>query len=307
MFNIEMQVGAKFKIAVKKHNKVIKETGWSDNIVLDSGLSRMSVGRWIDRCCVGTGNSTPLASQTMLDNFVAASTTAKGSSAVANTAAQPYYYGQRIVWGFSVGSATGNISEVGLGWGNYDLWNRALIRDIAGNPTTITVLSDEVLEVTSEVRCYPASSISGGFQLVDKNDNLISSHSYVGLPTIANASVFITDKITLGYSGGNSVLYTASASNVAMPTGLTTIPVMYGDNAADANNTTYPTTTSAKAICTFPPSRANFDHRFIFLRNNLLANMGIGYKLEITPPIPKTNTESLTYEFVMSWGRYESS
>lgn len=305
MFNIETQVGAKFKAVVKKGNRVTRESGWSNNLVLDAGLNRMSVGTWINRCCVGTGNSTPNAGQTMLDSFIASTTAQKNDLAVANTSVAPYYYGYRLTWVFAIGTATGNLSEVGLGWGDNNLWNRALLRDTAGNPTTITVLSDESLEVIAEVRCYPAASISGNFQLVDKNDVLISNHSYIGLPVIAAAAFQDFGKVALGYNGPSHSNYTCVVSSSGMDSSITTLPVVYDSNAADGNTTTYPTPRSAKAICTFPSSKVNFDHKTLFLRNTLLAKTGIGYKLEISPAITKTNLESVAYEFTLSWGRYE--
>ncbi|WP_180122972.1 hypothetical protein [Acinetobacter sp. YH12086] len=305
MFNIETQVGAKFKAIVKKGNRVTKESGWSNNLVLDAGLNRMSVGTWINRCCVGTGNSDPNAGQTMLDSFVASTTSPKNGLAVANTSVAPYYYGYRLTWVFAIGTATGNLSEVGLGWGDNNLWNRALLRDAAGNPTTITVLSDESLEIIAEVRCYPSATISGSFQLVDKNDVLISEHTYAGLPVIANASTGSFSRVELGYAAGISEYRNAMSSKDPMPTGITTLPLMYAIDTANGNTTTYPTPTSAKAVCTFPPSKANYAHKTLFLRNTLLADTGIGYKLEISPTISKTSLESLVYEFTLSWGRYE--
>lgn len=305
MINIKTKVGAKFKAIVKKDNKVIKESGWSNNLVLDAGLNRMSVDTWINRCCVGTGNSLPSNGQTMLDSFIASTTTHKDGLAVANTLVAPYYYGYRMTWVFSVGVAAGNLSEVGLGWGNANLWNRALLRDIAGNPTTLTVLSDESLEIIAEVRCYPATSISGSFPLVDKNDVLISEHTYIGLPVIANQATSSFGRVILGYDGSPAANYSCIALSESMGSSITSKPTAYIENTSNPNATTYPTLKSAKAVCTFPPDRTNFAHKTLFLRNTLLADTNIGYKLEISPPISKTNLESMVYEFTLSWGRYE--
>lgn len=55
---------------------------------------------------------------------------------------------------FSRGAAAGNISELTTGQAanNTSAMARALVRDALGNPTTITVLSDEVLTMTWEWR-----------------------------------------------------------------------------------------------------------------------------------------------------------
>ncbi len=63
---LQNQIGAQFKLVAHKGDASIpsRESEWFKNIVLDTGLDQMSVGTWIDRCCVGGGNSTPVASQT---------------------------------------------------------------------------------------------------------------------------------------------------------------------------------------------------------------------------------------------------
>jgi hypothetical protein len=72
-----------------------------------------------------------------------------------------------VTWRFGEGIAAGNIAEVGLGWGNATLWNRARIKDAQGKPTVITVFADEYLDVVSEIRVYPAQSLEGSFNLLD--------------------------------------------------------------------------------------------------------------------------------------------
>lgn len=58
------------------------------------------------------------------------------------------------------GAAAGNISELTCGWGgnNVSAFARALVRDAEGNPTTITILPDEVLTLTWELRRWWVSS-----------------------------------------------------------------------------------------------------------------------------------------------------
>lgn len=60
----------------------------------------------------------------------------------------------RGVASFARGAAAGNVSELTTGYAanNVSAMARALVRDAMGNPTTITVLSDEVLTVTWEWR-----------------------------------------------------------------------------------------------------------------------------------------------------------
>lgn len=301
-FKLHTQLGAKFKLVVRKvsDNSIARETDWFHNIVLDTGLARMSVGTWIDRCCIGTGNSTPVATQMALDNFIASTTTQQSSSAISNTTTAPYYYGGRITWRFGEGVAAGNISEVGLGWGNSNLWNRALIKDANGNPTTITVLSDEYLDVVSEIRVYPTQNLSGGFNLLDKTGAVISTHTYTGTPFFNSANSISFGRVGLGTDNNGNYIYISPATTTALvvsPSG-TTIPY--------ALSMSYPTVTSVRGVWTVGLSVANHVHQTFYVGINGLMDIGYyrGYRVQISPTITKNSLQVMTYTFELSWGRY---
>ncbi|GAG45715.1 unnamed protein product, partial [marine sediment metagenome] len=94
--------------------------------------------------------------------------------------AEPYYGSQTRTWRFDEGDAAGILAEAGIGRGNCnidgsDLWSRALIKDGAGDPTTIEVTANEWLDVSYQLRLYP------GHLIDDTGSVLISgqSHDYV--------------------------------------------------------------------------------------------------------------------------------
>ena len=303
-FQVHQEVGARFKFIVRKacDDRITTETDWFCNLVLDTGLARMSVGTWIDRCCIGTGNSTPISTQTALDAFLASSTTVQAQSAAVQVSAAPYYYSANLTWRFGQGVAVGNISEVGLGWGNTTLWNRALIKDSSGNPTTITVLADEYLDVVSEVRVYPAQSLSGSFNLLDKTGALISTHTYIGLPYIYSPMIRF-DQMVLGMRNGYLIWDGSIGTSVTdMPSG--------GRYNHESVAISYPTPTSCRAVYTVGLSDAATNHKsFLLATGGLLGGADLnnsGYQLQITPPIPKTAAQKMTYTFDLSWGRYAS-
>lgn len=295
-FKSHQEVGALFKLVARKtDSSVARETDWFCNLVLDTGLARMSVGTWIDRCCIGTGNSTPVAAQTALDKFLASTTTKQASSTSVQVTTSPYYYSVTVTWRFGQGVAAGNISEVGLGWGNSNLWNRALIKDSNGNPTTITVLSDEYLDVISEIRIYPGDTVSGSFNLLDKAGALISTHTITGVPAlVANNSTF--QQITFGwFNVSASDLTTDKTSQIGNGTYFTSSVV------------TYPTPNSVRSVLTIDLSSANFSHKSIGISISPLGNpngIGCGYKVGISPAITKTSAQKMTYTFDLTWGRY---
>lgn len=293
--NMHSQIGARFKLVAHKGDGVpTKETEWFNNIVLDAGLARMSVGTWIDRCCVGTGNTTPAVTQTALASFLASTTSINATTTSIQTSATPYYRSLTITWRFSIGVAAGNISEVGMGWGNTTLWNRALVLDANGNPTTITVLSDEYLDVVAEIREYPTLSTSGTFLLLDKTGATKSTHTYVGSPYMDAPTGSFFGKI----QSAQLILYSGVKNE-----GVTVLPVgNIGFISAFSQN--YPTGVSIQTMWTVALAAANGTHQtFLVQYSGLLGSSH--YKFQITPTITKTSAQIMTYTTLMTWGRYE--
>lgn len=300
---IEHKIGALFKLVVRKTatNKITNETGWFHNIVLNTGLDQMSVGTWIGRCCVGTGNSTPTVTQTALDNFLA-STVTTSANVGGVQATSPSYWWYRRTWRFNEGVATGNLSELGLGWGDTNLWNRALIKDINGNPTTITVLSDEYLDVVSEIRVYPTESFSGAFNLLDKTGALISSHTYIGKPSLLGTAGFNATRVTLAQHSEGVKFYSGAIGATA-----TQDPASALVNGTVANPTnTYPTSRSVRIVPSLGLTAANGTHRSIrvYAQSMMIGGSNIGYQIEISPTITKTSSQIMTYTFELTWDRY---
>lgn len=304
-FNIENKVGARFKLVAHKGDGVaVKETEWFHNIVLDAGLNRMSEGVWINRCCIGTGNSQPIPAQVALDAFLASTTTIQSTSGARQTALKPYHYSATVVWRFGEGVAAGNLSEIGLGWGDSNLWNRALIRDINGNPATITVLADEFLDVVSEVRVYPGEETKGAFNLLDKQGLIKSTHEYVVYPVVSADGQ--------GSFGQVNIAKSRYGHTYPSPQGVNADPtsrpgdrlVVWSDYSQESSK---PTPKSSRSIITYGLNQANGSHRSFMLNiDGLVAATSMnGFKLEISPPIVKTNTQIMTYTFEISWGRYE--
>lgn len=129
---------------------------WFDNIITDGGLERMATeSNWIGYCQVGTGNTAPAAGNSTLDSYLA-NTNYVVSYSNSAQATPPYYASKTATYRFAEGVAAGNLSEIAVGWAaSGSLYSRALILDGAGSPTTITVLSDEYLDATYQLRIYP--------------------------------------------------------------------------------------------------------------------------------------------------------
>lgn len=291
--NMHSQIGARFKLIAHKGDGVpTRETDWFNNIVLDAGLERMSVGTWISRCCVGTGNTTPAVTQTALASFLASTTSINSTSTELQTTTTPYYRGVTLTWRFSEGVAAGNISEVGMGWGNTTLWNRALVLDANGNPATITVLSDEYLDVVAEIREYPTLSTTGSFSLVDKLGATLSTHTYTGSPFMT-APTASFEKIT----SANLAIFSSIKNDSVTATPATAV------GTTNSRSDSYPTSTSIQTVFTCALAIANGTHQsFRVQMSGLLGTLH--YKFQISPTITKTSAQIMTYTTTMTWGRY---
>lgn len=299
-FNAENKIGALFKLNTHKGDgKTTVETGWFHNIVLETGLNQMSVGQWVDRCCVGSGNSTPVSTQVSLDALIASTTTVQSVSTAVQITNAPYYLSLTRTYRFGQGVAAGNLSEVGLGWGNTSLWNRALIRDSSGNPTTITVLADEYLDVSAEIRVYPAMSINSTFNLLDKSGAVISTHNVTGIPYIASTAD-ATGKVEF-----SPYIWASSVYSGAMGSTVSSTPIGTESNASNWANTN-PTQKSSQKKITLALGNSNFTHKsFLMYVSGLLgSSLDWGYQFQISPEIPKNNTQIMTYTFELSWSAY---
>ena len=137
---------------------------WFPNLITNGGLDMIGNGQsYLTACAVGSGNTAPAVTDTALNTLVASttSTIAGGSSSGVQSTA-PYYGYVVNQYNFPAGTATGNLSEVGVGTSATALFSRALILDGTGSPTTITVLSTESLYVTYEVeQVVPTTDVTG--------------------------------------------------------------------------------------------------------------------------------------------------
>src|SRR5690606_29989085 len=143
--------------ARRPDGRVRVDTGWFPNLITDVGLDIPCMSSsWVARCVVGTGNTPPSVSDTALVAQIASTSNRIENVGGSNQTADRYAFA-RVTFRFAAGAAAGNIAEIGIlgGSGDSVLLSRALILDGSGNPTTLTILSDEVLDATYEIRNYP--------------------------------------------------------------------------------------------------------------------------------------------------------
>lgn len=314
MFNTHIDVTTKFQCRVYKADGTLaRESAKFNNIVLNQGLDLMSSQQWSNYCAVGTGNSTPTATQTGLDALQAYTNTegtTRGTTQFYDDPVAPYFVETKS-YAFAAGTFNNiNLQEISIGRITNEVfvaWNRALIRDVNGDPTTLTILADEILEVIAEVHYYP--DITKRTTVIDVFDklNLVGQYTITTQPrqladvnamyafSIIEPCTYRSEGLLLSTSGWSEDMYTS-------------IDYSRTFYRLDGYGYTY-----TKVIDPYVAGSYTRTHHITLPINHANGSLGLiqicstlgwqQYKIE--PPLVKTNVQTLTLSFTYSWGRYE--
>jgi len=274
---------------------------WFPNLILDTGMdivgyASSGVSFFNGYCRIGSGNTTPAVTDLALQSQLAYTGTVQ-SILMGNSSSPLYYKWGRITYRFDAGVGTGNISEVGVGWGpdtSGTLFSRALILDGSLVPTTITKLADEVLDVTYEFRIYHSlTDFTGGFTLTG---NKGASYTYTGRSAEVNS-------VMQSYSGA---IYPLLYSNIYVSgyTGLigtvTGIPAGTEYRVSAAPNTYVPGSYTLSGTVSWTISQGN---DALGLRSIRIQGTQCDWQLELNTPIMKTSSDTLSLNINFSWSR----
>ena len=299
-------LGGWFKLtAIRPDGRERPLTDWFPNLITDGGLNRIGTGGFLTNCHVGSGTVAPATTDTALQTFVANKTNALSSSSAAQ-ASPPYYGSFTRTFRFDEGTAAGNLSEVGVGWGataSGPLFSRALIVDALGDPTTITVLADEVLDVSYQLRLYPP--------LTDTVVAVTDSGPDATIHTVTVRASNVTSSgsnNTFGWSpDGNSTTLSpvqlgqffsgAIGSITGQPSGSTfNVSSSQVFQSAYSNN-------SLEVVGGYSIGLTNANFGGIESLRFPARGLGV-YQAGFDPIIPKDDTKVLTVNFKVSWGRH---
>lgn len=286
-----------FRLQTRNAAGLTQDTGWFENLVLDAGLNRMGTGSFLTHCAVGTGTGEPNALQTALEALAYSTSTIVSQAPGANQTT-PYYGYRRLTYRFPIGGATGNLSEVGVGWAAGSLYSRARIVDQNGDPSTITVLAGESLDVTYELRLYPPAADAIG-------SVTIGAATYA-LTGRASAVTSGSDRNGWGVSGGvvqseNVDLYRPYAYSGLIGT-LTQSPSGTSSQAGLVSNAAYSNNSYERNISA---NWALGEGNVSGIRSIVLMTNGLGrYQFQFDPAIPKSASNTLAINFKVAWARY---
>ncbi len=304
--NLEAKVAGYYQFTVRdKDGNIKQETPWFKNLITNGGLDYMGTNDdYLHYCQVGTSNQTPSFSDSTLISRIAGTSTTTSSSTTA-ASASPYYLSVKKTFRFAAGVATGNIAEVGVGWASTgSLFSRTLVVDQSGNPTTVTVLSDETLDVSYEFRYYVYEQDVTGSIVIDG-----VTHSWTARAAHANTAGAVGYVDDAGMTTALGEAYIGRLSE----------PFPYAYTGAIGSITVSPTGTSMNTYATITNqtyvagSYTGIGTITIGLNygNNasgigaIRFRFGIGvYQVGFAPNIMKTSEDILTLSFTHSWGRY---
>ena len=277
---------------------------WFPNIITNGGLNRVGVSStYLDYCHVGSGSASPSLTDTALETFIGASSDVQSSSNV-SSGSPDYTMLYTKVFRFDPGVATGNLSEVGIGWtlATGSLFSRALILDGVGSPTTITVLADEYLDVTYRLSLQPpisdfigsvvfTGSIGGTYDFIIRARAITSVSTGIsgwGLPAAANgvAGQGGTPNKTNLYSGAIGAITNINAGTA------TSVNCVASAYVTDSFEISY--TISADI------GQANYAGGILSAGGRYGLCL---YQIGFDPAIPKTSSDILSFVLNISWGR----
>lgn len=292
MINMPVGLKGRYKLQVKKAGKILRESGWSDNLITDLGLNLIasSYSTFMRYCHVGDGNTAPANSDTALAGFVAGADGNSGVDASLDTTNR--YAIVSKTYTFSNGAAAGNIAEVGVGSAASGtvLFSRALVLDTQKNPTTITVQSDEDLVVIYELWIkQPTGDFTdtvGGKNITIRACNVDStaSNNSWGAVSIDAAGMY-PGALAYAYDGVIGAI-TGMPSGTSGSTSLKVVD----DYVADSHERT--------CTFTFGVSSANFAIKSFLWKFGISA-----WQMEIDTTITKNNTQTFKLGVRISWSR----
>lgn len=294
-------IGLEYKLTVLDGatRRVMRESGWSPNLVTDIGLDRIGSGNTIGGFCrIGTGTTTPANSDTQLVAQSASTSSIVVPTSRVNAGSPTYHSTATCTFEFSLGSVVGNMAEIGIGWASTGatLFSRARILDGGGTPTTITVLVTEILQVTARLALYPTLTDATGSVVIGG-----VSYNYTARTSQANSVHAIDTNGPMLSSISAPIAYTGAIGTVTgLPSG--TSGVLTAGSFSSYTNGNYFRDYSLSAGIGVGNLSGGI--------KSIVSNVGNGSgdvfrtQIEFDTAIPKDNTKTFLLTLRVSWARH---
>ena len=310
--NTNIGMTGEFRCVVKRADGSTKlDTGYQKNLILNQGLDFFGGVKGTDMmayCVIGSGNSQPVYTQNKLDTAI------KGVDGGVDSYKYDYdaardgnlYKANKVCKYSFTGLNNVNISEVGLAsnYSNtttYYLCTRALIKDSQGKPTTITVLSGEILEVYYKLwSVFDTTDKTGQINVLDGAGNQVPYNYKARLMKVGNTaySGYVNSlsrdwKKQYLYSGDLVAIAGTPSGELYSSASLQVSPYVLG---------------SYKSVYSFEVATSDGNGKIRTYALEVLGYWQIRFgSVADDSPITKTSTQSLTIPVEVSWGRYEGA
>ena len=291
-----------------------KDTGYQKNLILNQGLDFFAGGKGANintSCAIGSGNSTPVVTQTSLDSFVSL---VNGNEKTFSRGYEDKGDGLYRLWEqkkyrfTSLGNV--NISEVGLvsrgtTSSDYYLTTRALIKDSFGTPTVVSVKTGETLDIYYKIhKVINTADIVHDINIIDGN-GLVAAYKATVRPAEVGQESY-KDKIT-----ANAITDTGSVDTLGYGSlsQITAYPAeSYRAQQIDIKFTEYVIGSfSITRYIDYGLSDANFNIKNALIRTSLGVWQILFEKVGDNTGIDKTYQKIMTIPFQLNWGRYEGA
>lgn len=320
-----MSVSGRYKLIRRKaaDESVVQETAWCKNILTLYYFNQAMTTTGIQPlgCVVGTGNTTPAESDTSLDTFLAGTDTKQTQGAwTKNTTVSPRSTTLSITYRFGEGVAAGNVAEVGMTIATSPnsgtpIISRALVVDSGGSPTTITVLSDEYLDVVWDVTFYVPEDDTGSFNM--DIDGASTSFDYTVRAIDMNSIRWGANVSNRNYIGAYfpSVNGNFGSHSVGRDCAASAVDTLVAyDSAMTGNGSTNRATSVAADSYTADSKQraytvgwglnvANISINSIYISLAGSSDVGLGlgaFQVLLDPPVTKVSTKVFSFDFVLS-------
>jgi len=286
--------------AVNVHTNEERDLGITPNMITDSGLDLIGAGYLASKCAVGTSSNPVQKTDIGLGNKVAETTSFHNVNSGhwetgVNTVGTPFYWG-RNTFRFAQGVAAGNLTEVGIFGSDNKLFSRALIVDALNRPTTLSILEDEYLDVTYELRIYPYLEDT---ILTVEIENETGKHQHTCTCRAADTAspIYYNHYMSsiANYTGSNNFAF--SKQELQHHTG--SPERSYG--MIPRKSSYQPGSKSLTFLGSAGLDFANFEHG---IKSIVLDTSKGSFQIGIDPPIMKDNFTITGAEIEITWDRY---
>lgn len=280
-----------------------------DNLITNGGLDCLGGAGYPARACiVGTGNTPEAVTDNTMETPIAVTSTWSSNAAFTYDGSPNYAVHMKETLRFGTGVAAGNLTEVGMTRGisssfttTTPLFSRSLIKDGSGNPITVTVLSDEVLDVTYELIIYPPADVTGTLSMTI--EGVATDFTYLIRPASVSSPnwqispssnvAFKASKDSFGYNTSGGVSTIGAAALTGYPSGGSNSAWGGVTPASYTNGNYYVDGTYSLTLTT-----GNFAIKsFVFWWWSLF------FQMEITPAMTKTSSQTFDITMRLSWNR----